>query len=254
METVTQILWTLNLIPQGTASQILLWLSAVTCTEIFLYSHWRSQCSHTGRSHWRDVKGTHLKKCLDDKLDGEIICFNGFIGVVFLQEFTHGFGSSANGIGLETLREGKGNGSSGKPHWQSKQAIWVVQLHSLKPFCDPHLLFRSKMCKFPRVTHKDTCGFGVFLLQTGQDLPVKLNCSCHSQPIRSLRISPAMRHPYLVSELSFLHQSLFKGDINSQILHPISSRSRTNSPSKHGMCQRDRSGTAAGSHRSQSPQ
>lgn len=71
------------------------------------------------------------------------------------------------------------------------------------------------------------------------NLIIKEFCSCEPAP-------PA-------SEISFLHQSLFKGDINSQILHYFSRRGKINSPSKHGMYQRDRSGTAGGFHQSQIP-
>lgn len=50
------------------------------------------------------MKQPDLEKSLDDKFNSQIIRFNGLIGVVFLQELTHRFGSSANGISLETLR------------------------------------------------------------------------------------------------------------------------------------------------------
>lgn len=59
------------------------------------------------KSDTKLLRETHLKKSLDDKLNGQIICFNGFISIVFLQEFTYRFSSSANGISLEWTGVGR---------------------------------------------------------------------------------------------------------------------------------------------------
>lgn len=68
------------------------------------HTHVSAANPDTVKSPRRDLKQTHLQKSLDDKLDSEIVCFNGFISVVLLQKLSHRFGSSANGISLETSR------------------------------------------------------------------------------------------------------------------------------------------------------
>lgn len=81
--------------------------NAATWMKISAYSQLRSQSKHKVKSDTKLLRETHLKKSLDDKLNSQIICFDGFISVVFLQEFTYRFSSSANGISLEWMGVGR---------------------------------------------------------------------------------------------------------------------------------------------------